>query len=67
MEMRLLCYFLTLADNFSFKQAATEPHLTQLTLSQLNSPLESSLGIPLFDRAGRKTRREQSPRFNAVT
>lgn len=50
MEIRVLNYFLTVAREGSFSNAAKVLHVTQPTLSRQLSALEDELGRPLFTR-----------------
>lgn len=52
MELRVLRYFLEVAKEQSFTNAARELHITQPTLSRQLAMLESELGTILFDRNG---------------
>lgn len=54
MEMRILKYFLTVAREQNITRAAETLHITQPTLSRQIAGLESELGIPLFERRGKK-------------
>jgi len=47
--------FLAVYRNRSFSRAAEELHLTQPSVSTHIKRLEETLGVPLFDRIGRKT------------
>lgn len=55
MELRVLQYFLAVAQEESISRAAEMLHVTQPTLSRQISQLEEELGAPLFTR-GRRTR-----------
>ena len=50
MEIRVLNYFLTVAREGSFSNAAKVLHVTQPTLSRQLSALEDELGRALFTR-----------------
>lgn len=52
MELRVLRYFLTVAREQSFINAAKQLHITQPTLSRQLAQLEEELGTTLFDRNG---------------
>jgi DNA-binding transcriptional LysR family regulator len=53
-ELNQLEYFRTLAQIQHFTQAAKELHITQPALSLSIAKLEDELGVPLFERQGRK-------------
>ncbi|MCR5273526.1 MAG: LysR family transcriptional regulator [Lachnospiraceae bacterium] len=55
MDLRVLRYFLTVAEEESFIKAAERLHLTQPTLSRQLAALEEELGVKLFVRGSRKT------------
>lgn len=54
MELRHLLYFVTVAEKASFSRAAEELHVAQPAISQQIRALESSLGVQLFDRMGKR-------------
>lgn len=54
MELRLLRYFVTIANEGTISQAAAVLNITQPTLSRQLKELEEDLGVPLFSRSGRK-------------
>ncbi|QDQ00572.1 LysR family transcriptional regulator [Lysinibacillus fusiformis] len=54
MEIRQLQYFLMLCKELHFSEAAFKIGISQPTLSQQIRVLEDELGIPLFDRMGKK-------------
>lgn len=54
MELTPLKYFIKLSETLSFTAAAKELFITQSTLSLSIKQLEEELGIPLFDRIGKK-------------
>ncbi len=56
MLARHIHYFLAVAEHQGFTKAAAALHVSQPALSQQVRLLEESLGAPLFDRSGRKTR-----------
>jgi len=53
MEIHQLRYFLAVVRTRSFVRAAEEEGVAQPSLSQQIKKLESTLGVPLFDRLGR--------------
>ncbi|MCM3145930.1 LysR family transcriptional regulator [Brevibacillus sp. MER 51] len=56
MELLQLQYFLTVARMEHVTEAARSLHVTQSSLSKTIQRLEDDLGVPLFDRTGRKLR-----------
>ncbi|GEC90451.1 LysR family transcriptional regulator [Brevibacillus brevis] len=56
MELLQLQYFLTVARMEHVTDAARSLHVTQSSLSKTIQRLEEDLGVPLFDRKGRKLR-----------
>lgn len=50
MELRVLKYFLTIADEQNISRAADMIHITQPTLSRQIMELEDELGVKLFER-----------------
>lgn len=54
MEVRILKYFLAVAQEQSITKAAELLHTTQPNLSRQLNELENSIGKKLFDRGGRK-------------
>ncbi len=54
MEIRVLQYFLTIAQEGSINRAASVLHITQPTLSRQISAMEEELNVQLFDRNGKK-------------
>ena len=45
-----LQYFLVLCEEMNFRRAARKLHITQQSLSGHINKLETSFGVPLFDR-----------------
>lgn len=60
MELLQLQYFLTVARLEHVTEAARSLHVTQSSLSKTIQRLEEDLGVPLFDRVGRKLRLNDS-------
>lgn len=54
LELRHLRYFVALAEQLSFTNAAEKVHVTQSTLSHQIKQLEDELGCRLFDRIGKR-------------
>ena len=54
MEIRLLRYFIALADYQTVSRAAKNLHISQPTLSRQLSELEENLGVQLFIRGNRR-------------
>ncbi len=54
MELRHMRYFAALAEHLSFTRAAAKVHVTQSTLSHQIKKFEDEIGVPLFERAGKK-------------
>ena len=59
MELLQLHYFLAVARLEHVTEAARSLHVTQSSLSKTIQRLEEDLGVPLFDRTGRKLRLNQ--------
>lgn len=56
MEIRVLRYFLTVAQEESITRAAQLLHITQPTLSRQLAQLEEETGVKLFERGSRRLR-----------
>ena len=54
MEIRMLKYFLTVAEEQNITQAAKKLHITQPTLSRQIRDFEESLQMTLFVRKNKK-------------
>ncbi len=54
MELRQLRYLLKARELLNFTEAAQSLHISQSTLSQQIKQLEEELGIPLFNRIGKR-------------
>lgn len=63
LNLRILNYFLTVAQEQNITKAAEILHITQPTLSRQLTQLEDELGIKLFDRSGHKLQLTDSGRF----
>ncbi|NQX44276.1 LysR family transcriptional regulator [Paenibacillus tritici] len=62
MELLQLQYFIAVARLEHMTEAAHSLHVTQSSLSKTIQRLEEDLGVPLFDRSGRKLRLNESGR-----
>jgi LysR family transcriptional regulator, cyn operon transcriptional activator len=56
MEIRNLRSFLAVAESASFTRAAKNMHMSQSNLSHRIKELELRIGVPLFERGGRRVR-----------
>ena len=56
MNLRHLRAFVSIADAGGFARAANRMNLSQPALSRQIRALETELGVPLFDRLGRRVR-----------
>ncbi|MEI7488459.1 MAG: LysR family transcriptional regulator [Chryseobacterium sp.] len=54
MELRQIRYFLKAKELLNFMEAANHLYISQSTLSQQINQLEDELGIPLFNRIGKR-------------
>jgi DNA-binding transcriptional LysR family regulator len=62
MELRHLAYFVAVAEKLNFSRAAEELHVAQPAISQQIRALEKNLGVPLFDRMGKRVRLTEAGR-----
>lgn len=63
MELRQLRYFISSAELLNFTEAAHLLYISQSTLSQQIRQLEDELGIPLFDRIGKRVQLTEAGRM----
>lgn len=66
MELRQLRYFLKAKELLNFTEAAAQLFVTQSTLSQQVKQLEQELGVPLFDRIGKRVALTEAGHLFAV-
>src|SRR5258706_300658 len=62
MDIAALQAFLAVAESGSFSRAAERIYLTQPAISKRIAVLERSLGLPLFDRIGRRVQLTEAGR-----
>jgi DNA-binding transcriptional LysR family regulator len=62
MDIAALQAFLAVAETGSFSRAAERIHLTQPAISKRIGALERGLGLPLFDRVGRRVQLTEAGR-----
>ena len=65
MELRQIRYFLKAKELLNFTEAAAQSFVTQSTLSQQIKQLEQELGVPLFDRIGKRVALTEAGRLFA--
>lgn len=65
-KLRQLEYFLAVAQTLHFSKAAEQVFVTQPTLSHQIAELETHVGMPLFDRAGKAVRLTEAGRLFAI-
>lgn len=65
MELRQLTYFLAIMEHSNMSKASQELHVSQPALSASLKDLERELGVPLFDRAGRRLSLNDNGRYFA--
>src|SRR5215468_4215120 len=56
LDLRLVGYFVAVADHQHFSRAATELRVAQPSLSRQIRRLEQQIGVSLFDRTPQRTR-----------
>lgn len=62
-ELRQLEYFLAVSKELHFTKAAEKLNISQPSLSQQIRALEHEVGMPLFDRIGKKISLTEAGRF----
>ena len=65
MELRVLRYFITIAEEGSISKAAEKLMITQPTLSRQLKDLEQELGEPLFIREHIKSLNKENQGFSS--
>lgn len=63
MELQQLKYFLVLAESENVTKAAASLNIAQPALSQSIKRLEKELGVPLFERTGRRLHLNEAGKF----
>ena len=63
LELNQLRYFLAVAKHENFSRAASELYIAQPSLSKSMAALEAELGLPLFERNGKRIRLSEAGRI----